>query len=84
MGTLSLIFGIIAIGIAIFFTLGALLYVFIPYGLLVSLGITIITGVIGVVLILKYEADKKKEKDPEKDSDNDDEFTKDKGTYKKV
>ncbi len=83
MGILSLIFGIIAIGIAIFFTLGALLYVFIPYGLLVSLGITIITGVLGVFLIQKYDADKK-EKDPEKDSDNDDEFTKDKGTYKKV
>jgi len=83
MGILSLIFGIIAIGIAIFFTLGALMYVFIPYGLLVSFGITIITGVLGLVLILKYEADKK-EKDPEKDSDNDDEFTKDKGTYKKI
>ena len=83
MGTLSLIFGIIAIGIAIFFTLGALLYVFIPYGLLVSLGITIITGVLGIVLIQNYDADKK-EKDPEKDSDNDDEFTKDKGTYKKI
>ncbi len=83
MGILSLIFGIIAIGIAIFFTLGALLYVFIPYGLLVSLGITIITGVLGVFLIQKYDADKK-EKDTEKDSDNDDEFTKDKGTFKKV
>jgi len=51
--------------------------------LLVSLGITIITGVLGVFLIQKYDADKK-EKDPEKDSDNDDEFTKDKGTYKKI
>jgi len=56
MGTLSLIFGVMAIGIAIGFTLDAFMFLSIfsmPYaGFLISLGIAIIAGGIGAVFLI--------------------------------
>ncbi len=55
MGTLSLIFGVMAIGIAIGFTLNAVLFISIFSlweGFLISLGIAIIAGGIGSVFLI--------------------------------
>ncbi len=63
MRTLSLIFGIIGIGIAIGFTLYAFLFtVFMSIDFEYSAGIALVSGGIGAYLIQRYDEDKKKSK----------------------
>jgi len=61
MGTLSLIFGIIGIGIAVYaFVYGIFTYsVWVPE-LEASIGVALISGGIGSYFVMKYDSDKKK------------------------
>ncbi len=63
MGTLSLIFGIIGIGIAVGFALYAFLLTdFMSIAFEYSAGIALISGGIGAYLIQRYNEDEKKSK----------------------
>jgi len=60
MGTLSLIFGIIAIGIAVGFSLNSFLFtVFFESDFIITVGLITIAGIIAVFFIQKYDEDKK-------------------------
>jgi len=70
MGTLSLIFGIIGIGLGV--TLLVTMWVYDVYtasDLLIKVGVGIISTAIGASLIIKYDSDKKKSKEREIDKD---------------
>ena len=63
MGTLSLIFGIIVIGVGLYHAYDAFVsYEITDPAFIFSIGIAVIALAIGSALIIKYDSDRKKEK----------------------